>query len=112
MYTLMFALPLIGWGMLSAARYPIVLYGSLHLPFILPHNLCVVLGAADGPHGLGVSVLRDNTRARRRSSVSYARFAGRPFEADGSLTSHGPFAGFRAVRTLPSSRTRRPQVPA
>jgi cytochrome b561 len=24
--------------MLSAARYPIVLYGSLHLPFILPHD--------------------------------------------------------------------------
>jgi cytochrome b561 len=39
MYCLMFALPLVGWGMLSAARYPIVLYGSLHLPFILPHNL-------------------------------------------------------------------------
>jgi cytochrome b561 len=39
MYGLMFALPLIGWGMLSAARYPIVLYGSLHLPFILPHDL-------------------------------------------------------------------------
>src|SRR5437764_2510159 len=38
MYGLMFALPLVGWGMLSAARYPIVLYGSLHLPFILPHN--------------------------------------------------------------------------
>jgi cytochrome b561 len=38
MYGLMFVLPLIGWGMLSAARYPIVLYGSLHLPFILPHN--------------------------------------------------------------------------
>jgi cytochrome b561 len=38
MYFLMFTLPLIGWGMLSAARYPIVLYGSLHLPFILPHN--------------------------------------------------------------------------
>ena len=31
-------LPLIGWGMLSAARYPIVLYGPVHLPFILPHN--------------------------------------------------------------------------
>jgi cytochrome b561 len=39
MYGLMFLLPLVGWGMLSAARYPIVLYGSLHLPFILPHNL-------------------------------------------------------------------------
>jgi cytochrome b561 len=38
MYALMFALPLIGWGMLSAARYPIVLFGSLHLPFILPHG--------------------------------------------------------------------------
>jgi cytochrome b561 len=38
MYGLMFILPLVGWGMLSAARYPIVLYGSLHLPFILPHN--------------------------------------------------------------------------
>src|SRR5438132_10998518 len=38
MYGLMFALPLVGWGMLSAARYPIVLYGSLQLPFILPHD--------------------------------------------------------------------------
>jgi cytochrome b561 len=38
MYALMFLLPLVGWGMLSAARYPIVLYGSLQLPFILPHD--------------------------------------------------------------------------
>jgi cytochrome b561 len=38
MYGLMFVLPLVGWGMLSAARYPIVLYGTLHLPFILPHS--------------------------------------------------------------------------
>jgi cytochrome b561 len=38
MYGLMLALPLIGWGMLSAAHYPIVLYGSVHLPFILPHS--------------------------------------------------------------------------
>ena len=39
MYGLMFVLPLVGWGMLSAARHPIVLYGSLHLPYILPHNV-------------------------------------------------------------------------
>jgi cytochrome b561 len=39
MYGLMFVLPLVGWGMLSAARYPIVLYGPLHLPFILPHDV-------------------------------------------------------------------------
>ena len=38
MYGLMFVLPLVGWGMLAAARYPIVLFGSLHLPFILPHD--------------------------------------------------------------------------
>jgi cytochrome b561 len=39
LYGLMFLMPLIGWGMLSAARYPIVLFGSVQLPYILPHNL-------------------------------------------------------------------------
>jgi len=39
LYTLMFIMPLVGWGMLSAARYPIVLYGPLRLPPILPHDL-------------------------------------------------------------------------
>jgi cytochrome b561 len=39
MYALMFLLPLVGWGMLSAARYPIVLYGSVHLPDIVPHSV-------------------------------------------------------------------------
>jgi cytochrome b561 len=39
LYTLMFVLPLVGWGMLSAADYPIVLYGSLRLPPIMPHNV-------------------------------------------------------------------------
>src|SRR5256886_9372623 len=38
LYGLMFVLPLVGWGMLSAANYPIVLFGPLHLPFILPHS--------------------------------------------------------------------------
>ncbi|HTI99331.1 MAG TPA: cytochrome b/b6 domain-containing protein [Dongiaceae bacterium] len=36
LYTLMFALPLVGWGMLSAGHYPIVMFGALHLPPILP----------------------------------------------------------------------------
>src|SRR5262249_45486761 len=36
--TFMFVPPLLGWGMLSAARYPIVLFGSVHLPFVLPHD--------------------------------------------------------------------------
>jgi len=38
LYSLMFVLPLIGWGMLSAGSYPIVMYGPLHLPPILPAN--------------------------------------------------------------------------
>jgi cytochrome b561 len=38
LYALLIAMPLIGWGMLSAGGYPIVLYGSLHLPAILPHD--------------------------------------------------------------------------
>lgn len=41
LYGLMFALPLVGWAMLSAADYPIVLYGSVHLPYTLPHNAAV-----------------------------------------------------------------------
>jgi len=39
MYTLLFVQPLVGWGMLSAARYPIVMWGSLHLFPILPRSV-------------------------------------------------------------------------
>jgi cytochrome b561 len=35
-YALMIAMPLIGWAMLSAAEYPVVLFGGVHLPSILP----------------------------------------------------------------------------
>jgi cytochrome b561 len=38
LYALMFVLPLVGWGMLSAGHYPIVMFGPLHLPPILPAN--------------------------------------------------------------------------
>jgi cytochrome b561 len=38
LYTLMIALPLVGWGMLSAGHYPIVMFGPVHLPPILPAN--------------------------------------------------------------------------
>jgi len=38
LYGLMIALPLVGWAMLSAAAYPIVLVGSLRLPPIAPHD--------------------------------------------------------------------------
>ena len=38
LYALMIAMPLIGWAMLSAASYPVVLFGGLHLPPILPQS--------------------------------------------------------------------------
>ncbi|ALK32491.1 cytochrome b [Burkholderia plantarii] len=36
-YLLMIGLPLIGWGMLSAADYPVIVFG-VRLPSILPHS--------------------------------------------------------------------------
>ena len=39
LYALLIVQPLVGWGMLSAARYPITLHGSIHLFPILPHNV-------------------------------------------------------------------------
>jgi cytochrome b561 len=41
LYALMVAMPLIGWGMLSAAGYPVTLYGPLHLPPIAPHDVAL-----------------------------------------------------------------------
>jgi cytochrome b561 len=38
LYLLMIGMPLIGWGMLSAAAYPVVLFGGMHLPPILPQS--------------------------------------------------------------------------
>src|ERR1700752_2333085 len=39
LYALLLLHPLVGWAILSAARYPIILYGPLHLPGITPHNI-------------------------------------------------------------------------
>jgi cytochrome b561 len=38
LYALLMLMPLVGWGMLSAAQFPIVLIGGIHLPAILPHD--------------------------------------------------------------------------
>jgi cytochrome b561 len=38
LYVLMIGMPLLGWGMLSAAAYPVVLFGGVHLPMILPQS--------------------------------------------------------------------------
>jgi cytochrome b561 len=38
LYALLIAMPLVGWSMLSAGGFPIVLGGPIHLPKIMPHN--------------------------------------------------------------------------
>src|SRR5882757_10800527 len=38
LYALMFSLPLVGWAMLSAAPYPVVIFGSVRLPAMLAQN--------------------------------------------------------------------------
>jgi cytochrome b561 len=38
LYALMIAMPIIGWAMMSAANYPIVIFGGLRLPPILPQS--------------------------------------------------------------------------
>jgi cytochrome b561 len=41
LYALLLVQPVIGWAMLSAARFPITLVGPVHLPGIAPHNIDV-----------------------------------------------------------------------
>ena len=38
LYGLMIVMPLLGWAMLSAAAYPVVLYGGIRLPSLLPQS--------------------------------------------------------------------------
>ena len=44
LYALLLAQPLVGWTMLSAARYPVILYGPLHLPGIAPRDITLYAG--------------------------------------------------------------------
>jgi cytochrome b561 len=37
-YALMIVMPLLGWAMLSAGAYPVVVFGGIHLPSILPQS--------------------------------------------------------------------------
>ena len=38
LYALMIAMPLLGWAMMSTADYPVVLFGNVSLPAILPQS--------------------------------------------------------------------------
>ena len=51
LYGLMLAMPLIGWAMLSAGGYPIVVFDGFNLPAILPHS-AVMYGILRPLHGV------------------------------------------------------------
>lgn len=44
LYALMFAMPLVGWAMLSAGGYPVTMFEGFSLPPIAPHNATVYAG--------------------------------------------------------------------
>ena len=77
MYGLMFVLPLVGWGMLSAARYPIVLFGVRASAFHPAARCDAVCGFADGAHHPRVPLFPDVHRSLRGDLVSHADRAGR-----------------------------------
>lgn len=54
LYALMIAMPLVGWGMLSAGGYPIVLHAGWHLPAILPHDNALQAVLRRAHHWLGL----------------------------------------------------------
>jgi cytochrome b561 len=55
LYALMIGMPLIGWGMLSAASHPVVFVGGMHLPPILPVNANLYSLLRQAHHLLGLA---------------------------------------------------------
>jgi cytochrome b561 len=51
-YILMIAMPLLGWAMLSAQPYPVVLFGGVHLPHIVPVSAALHTVLWDAHHYL------------------------------------------------------------
>ncbi len=58
LYALMFALPLVGWGMLSAARYPIALSDSNPVATDSAAQHSALHRASQSAHGAGLSLVR------------------------------------------------------
>lgn len=56
LYALMLAMPLVGWAMLSAGNYPIVLFGGVQLPPLLTPDPAIYAWLRDA-HGWGARLL-------------------------------------------------------
>ena len=84
LYALMIAMPLIGWGMLSAAAYPVKLWDGVYLPAILPQSDALHTALWNAHFYLAFVVLRGDPHASRRGAVPCADPARRSFRRDGA----------------------------
>ena len=57
LYALMFALPLVGWGMLSAGHYPIVMFGLVLEISHFSGRANGVAGSSQDPHSVSEVIL-------------------------------------------------------
>jgi hypothetical protein len=83
-YALMIAMPLLGWAMLSAAEYPVVLYGGLHLPPLVSVNPELHTLLWDAHFYLAFVVLRVDPPASRGGALSQAGSARRRVRGHGA----------------------------
>ena len=75
LYALLLVQPLTGWAMLSAARFPITLWGPVRLPGIAPHDIDIYAVLAAVPQRLRIPAIRDVYRPYVRGTLSHARSA-------------------------------------
>ncbi len=91
LYALMIVMPVVGWSMLSAGGYPVVLYGPTRLPRIMPRDasMYAVLRSlhASLAYGFFAAILMH---------VAAALFHGL-IRRDGVLRSMAPWAGSAAM---------------
>ena len=87
LYTLLFVLPLVGWGMLSAARFPIVLCGIAASSPDSSAQRDVVRVSEEDAHRSRLPFVPRVYRPLRSGSVSHARRARRIVQPHGAVES-------------------------
>ncbi len=84
LYALMIAMPLIGWAMLSAAEYPVVIWPSIWLPQILPLEPSLHTLLVERAFLSRLPVFRADPDASRRGAVPRADPPRRRVRCDGA----------------------------
>ena len=83
LYALMIAMPLIGWAMLSAAEYPVVIWPGIWLPQILPLDPSLHTLLVERAFLSRLPVLRADPDASRGRAVPRADPTRRRVRCDG-----------------------------